>query len=140
MGDEVWAMTFDEYVDEDQDPSGLSFNSPLLTNRRMVKTTIQGILPSIKEQTVYYNNDTSKRFSLEEKILIKRDGMFGFIGSGNIEVGDIYVNQNADGSFSDLEITAVDIINEDRTVYRFNAEPIDHLIAGNMVVHNRKSS
>lgn len=139
MGDEAWSLTFDEYVDEDQDPYGNSFNSPELTNRRMVKTTIQGIYPSIKSQAVYYNSDISKRFSLEEKILIKRNGVFSFISSGDVEVGDIYVNQNVDGSFSDTEITAVDFINEDRTVYRFNAEPVDHLIAGNMVVHNRKS-
>jgi hypothetical protein len=138
VGDEVWAMVYDEYVDEEQGVAINSFSSPELTNKRMEKTIIQSILPSTKTQTIYFNNDINKRFSLQENILIKRNSMFAFVESGQIQIGDIYVNHNEDGTFSDTVIDAITVIDENRTVYKFNAEPIDHITAGGMVVHNVK--
>jgi hypothetical protein len=138
IGDEVWTATFDEYVDESDPSYSPLMQTPTLTNTRLVKSNITGIVPLTKTQTLYYNNDISKRFSLEEKMLVKRDNVYSFIPSGNVMIGDFFIVKNEDNTFSEVEVTAIDYIDEDRTVYRFNSEPIDHLIAGNLVVHNLK--
>ena len=139
IGDEIWTAMFDEYVDESAEVVIGSMETSTLTNPRLEKSSIVGIVPLTKTQTLYYNGDISKRFSLEEKILIKRNNVYKFVSSGNVEVGDFYINKNEDNSLTEVQITQVDYIDEDRTVYRFNSEPIDHLIAGNMVVHNLKN-
>ncbi len=135
-GDEVWTATWDELVDEDISP----FSSPsdTMTNITTVKTTIQSVFPSIKSTTIYFNNDIAKRFSLEEKVLIKRDGVYSFLVTASIELGDYLVQRNEDGSYSEIVISNIQTIDEDRTVYRFNAEPVDTLLAANLIVHNIK--
>lgn len=135
-GDEVFAAQWDELVDES---FGTPFDDPsaTLTNISRVVTTISSVKASIRSTTVHFNNNLSKRFSLEEQILVKRDGYYQFVVSGQILVGDVLIEMSGN-SFTETPITAVDLINEDRVVYTFDCEPTDTLIAGNMVVHNLK--
>jgi hypothetical protein len=135
-GDEVFAASWDELVDESfgspyDDPS------PTLTNASRVTTTISSVRGSQRSTTVHFNNNLSKRFSLEEQILIKKDGMYQFVVSGQIVVGDRLIEISGN-EFVDTLVTSVDLINEDRTVYTFDCEPTDTIIAGNIVCHNLK--
>ena len=41
-------------------------------------------------------------------------------------------------SFEHIPVTNISIIDEQRTVYEFDASPNDILLAGNLIVHNRK--
>jgi len=136
-GDEVWAATFDEYIDEDSTNPSV-FESPTLTNIQSEKTSIMGIFPTLKQTTMYINGDTGKRFSLEENIMCKRNGTYSFITSGLLEVGDILIELQPDKTFIEVPIVSINLIDEERTVYRFNAEPIDLLVAANFLVHNIK--
>ena len=43
-----------------------------------------------------------------------------------------------DGNFYEIAVTKIDMVDEQRYVYQFDAAPNDILIAGNLVVHNRK--
>lgn len=135
-GDEVFAASWDELVDESfgspyDDPS------PTLTNASRVTTTISSVRGSQRSTTVYFNNNLSKRFSLEEQILVKKDGHYQFVVSGQIVVGDRLIEISGN-EFVDTLVTSVDLINEDRTVYTFDCEPTDTIIAGNIVCHNLK--
>lgn len=138
VGDKVWSSTWDELIDESfatpQDAA-----TPQLSNLARVQTEIVSIQPSVKSTTIYFNGDLTKRFSLEENILVKRDNMFSFISTVQVVVGDKFMNVDSEGNYSELSVTAIDYIDEDRTVYRFDAEPTDNLIAANLVVHNGKT-
>lgn len=138
VGDIVWGAIWDEFIDE-------SFGSPTdnpsltLSNLEMQTTEIMAIQPSVKSTTLYINGDIEKRFSLEENMLIKRDGFYMFRSTGTIVVGDIFLHKTADDSIEEVEITSIDYVDEDRTVYRFDAEPLDNLFAGDILVHNGKT-
>ena len=138
VGDEVFSTIWDELIDE-------SFGSPFddpsatLSNLRMNTTTIKSIVPSMKATTLYINGDIKRRFSMEENILIKRDGLYQFANSGTILVGDKVIQKNDSHTFDEVEITEITPVNEERVVYTFDCEPTDTLIAADIVVHNAKA-
>ena len=135
MGDEVWAYTFDELIDESiMSSSEVTYSQ--ITNPTIVKTIVMNVYPSVKPSTMYFNGDISTRMSLYQGVLIKRNDTYSFLISSLIEVGDLFIKRNEDGSFTETEITQIDILEEERTVYQFNNEPTDTFIAGNIVVHN----
>ena len=138
VGDEVYSAIWDELVDESfgtpyDDPS------PTLTNPILNTTRVVSSVPAIKAATIYFNNDITKRFSLEEQILIKRDNMWKFTTSANIVVGDKFLTKNENHTFDETLVTATTIVDEERTVFMFDCEPTDTLIAADMVVHNGKT-
>lgn len=136
VGDYVWSIKWDELVEEAQDPYALlSYNS--LTNLTMDQTQIVSVNVSTKASTMIINNDISKRFTAEEKILIKRDGKFMFEQVINLIPGD-YIHELVDGQVKLVLVENTEVIDQVRDVYMFNASPIDTIIAGNMVVHNSK--
>ena len=65
--------------------------------------------------------------------------MYFFGVTGILEPGDEVIIRNEDGSFSPLPVNEIQIIDESRNVYEFDAAPNDTLIAGGLVVHNRKA-
>lgn len=138
VGDEVFSVIWDELIDE-------SFASPFddpsstLTNVTLNTTTVVSAYPAIRATTIYFNDDITKRFSMEERILIKRDGFWKFANSATISVGDILLIKNQNNSFDETPITSINIVDEQRTVYMFDCEPTDTLIAGDIVVHNGKT-
>jgi hypothetical protein len=136
-GDQVYAAQWSELVDES---FGTPFDdpSPTFTNPELVVTTISSVQASTRSTTVYFNNNMSKRFSLEEQILVKRDGYYQFVVSGQVLVGDALIEVSGN-TFSEAYVTDVTLVNEDRVVYTFDCEPTDTLIAGNMIVHNLKA-
>jgi hypothetical protein len=138
VGDEIFSGIWDELVDES---FGSPFDnpSPTLSNIRMNTTTIKSIVPSMKSTTIYLNGDIKVRFSMEENILIKRDGMYQFANSGTLLIGDKVLQKNDYHTFDEVEITEITPVNEDRVVYTFDCEPTDTLIAGNIIVHNAKA-
>jgi hypothetical protein len=136
-GDEVYAAKWAELEDES---FGTPFDDPsaTLTNPELVVTTISSVQASTRSTTVYFNNNMSKRFSLEEQILVKRDGYYQFVVSGQVLVGDVLIEMS-NNSFAEAYVTDITLVNEDRVVYTFDCEPTDTLIAGNIIVHNAKA-
>ena len=80
----------------------------------------------------------TKRFSLEEQIFVKKDGTYQYLPTSQIDVGDYMVIKNAEQNFAEQPVTNITYLDEERTVYKFDAGPIDTLIAGDMLVHNGK--
>ena len=138
IGDEVYSAIWDELIDES---FGDPFDTPSLTlsNVRMNTTTVVNSIPSVKATTMYLNGDVTRRFSLEENILVKRDSEYQFVNSGNVLVGDKVIQKNELHTFDEIDVEEVTILDEERVVYTFDCEPTDTLIAANVVVHNRKT-
>ena len=67
-----------------------------------------------------------------------RNNKYFFATTGTLEVGDVLVERKDDDSFAEVVVSEITMINEERTVYEFDASPTDTLIAGNLVVHNSK--
>jgi hypothetical protein len=137
IGDEVYSAIWDELIDES---FGDPFDTPssTLSNVRMNTTTVVNSIPSVKATTMYLNGDVTRRFSLEENILVKRDSEYQFVNSGNVIVGDKVIQKNEFHTFDEIDVEEVTVLDEERVVYTFNCEPTDTLIAANVVVHNRK--
>ena len=138
IGDNVWGVTWDG-LDSEFSVDPYTWSSPEVNNLDIVPTVITNIIPSVKEVTLCINNDSAHRFSLEQTILVKRSGMYFFGVTGILEPGDEVIIRNEDGSFSPLPVNEIQIIDESRNVYEFDAAPNDTLIAGGLVVHNRKA-
>lgn len=133
VGEEVWAPHWAELVDESvQDPA--SVTSTTLTAAKLVKTIVRNKVEIAKDVTMVFNNDPSKRFSLEQGMLVRSNGEFSFINSGVVQVGDELV----DSEFSPVPVTHIELINEPRSVYKFDCEDLDTFIAANLLMHNGK--
>ena len=61
-----------------------------------------------------------------------------FRSTGQLEVGDTLIEKNISGEFKEVTVNSIELIDEKRNVYEFDATPNDLLIAGNLIVHNRK--
>ena len=136
IGEQIWTVMYDEYVGE-----SVLKDHPIIksfTNPRLEKTTIIGIVPSVKATTVTINNDINKRFSLEERLFVKTDNGYEYLPVADIEIGQHIIIKNNETDFTEVEITDITFIDEDRNVYKFDASPIDTIIAGDILVHNVK--
>jgi hypothetical protein len=138
VGDKVWSMSWDQLQDETIDPYAQQQYNSKLSGIRRVQTTITSIQESSKAQTIIFNDDISKRFTLEEKVFIKRGELHKFEEAKDISAGDFIFIVTDNGDMNETKVLSTDIIDQSRLVYKFAASPVDTLIAGNMVVHNSK--
>ena len=120
-----------------QDPSASTIYPENLQGVQRVKSQIVQIEPSVKDRTIYFNGDKNKRFTAEEKVLIKRLNSHIFVEAKTITMDD-YIFEATDSGMVATPVTGIDYIEETRDVFKFNAFPVDTIIAGNMVVHNSK--
>lgn len=138
VGEQIWAVKFDEYIDESKEGYKGYLYSKTMTNTEIVQATVQSVVPSTREKTMYFNDDINKRFSLTERMLMKRNDIYQYIPSGDVVVGDIYIGLDSNNNICENLITKIDVVEEHRNVYRYSVEPVDHLFAGGMAVHNYK--
>ena len=135
-GDQVWSAGWDELIDE-----SIAFPSePInqITNLTVTANAVVDVIRSIKATTMTFNNDATKRFSLQQSMLVWTGSQYIFKNSGVIEVGESLVNVSENGSLSHVLVESIQLIDEERVVYQFNVEPVDTLIAANLVIHNPK--
>lgn len=136
VGDQIWSMTWKELIDESMGAYTTATES--ITNSQRVKSSIVNILPKPVTKTMTINNTNALRFSLEEQIFVKDELGYRFKISANIEVGDVVFSVDHEGNISEVQVASTEIIQENRTVYKFDAEPTDTIIAGNIICHNLK--
>jgi hypothetical protein len=138
VGEEIWSPTFDQLIDESLGQTYL-WNATEITGLTLVKSSVANITPSEKS-VMTINNDGDMRFSREQTILVKRNGTYSFIMTGLLEVGDILFKINEFGTgFDELPVTSIELIDGFETVYKFDAEPTDLLVAGGLALHNLKA-
>lgn len=137
IGDTIIGVSWNELTSEiEQDP--FTWSSETMTDVNVIETKITNIAPSVKDITIYFNNDESKRFSLEHTVLVKRENKYMFISTGTVEIGDSIFETGPDWTVIETPVLSIDTIDETRTVYKLDAAPTDVLIAGGIVVHNGK--
>ena len=138
VNDRVWAGTFDENVDESiADP--YSWTTESVTNMTTVSTRIANLQSKQVNKTMTINNDPSKKYSLEQGIFVKRGNVYSYKVTEGLEVGDYVISFNPESmTFSEVLVESIEVIDGDATVYKFDCEPTDTLIAGNLFVHNLK--
>ena len=139
-GQEVWAHSFDEMDDEGEvDPYTMAL--PGLHNQKIVKTTVASVVEKEMPATLTINGDSTKKYSTVQGILYKRNGIYGYINTGLLEAGDIVMEYDYNfHSFNEITVTSIEIDETPSTVYKFDMEPVDTFIAGNMLVHNLKAA
>ena len=137
LGDKIWSITWDGLLDDLQDPGASTVYPENLENVNRVQSEIVQISPSTKGTTLYFNGDPTKRFTPEEKVLIKRGYSHIFVEAKTVTSSD-FIFEATDSGMVATPVTGIDYIEETRNVFKFNAFPVDTIIAGNMVVHNSK--
>lgn len=138
VGDILWAPTYTEYTDESNQPVE-QWEAEMLSNMERVKTTVVSVVPKIKE-TLYFNNDSSNRMSIEQLMLIKpQNENWQYLYSSEANVGDTIIIYNpTNNTFNPTEITSITVDEDDpRPVYAISVEDTDLFIAGNILVHNK---
>jgi hypothetical protein len=137
VGEEIWSPTFDQLIDESLGETYL-WNATEITGLTVTKSLITGISPAEKT-TMTINGDETMKFSREQTILVNRSGTYSFMLTGVIEVGDTIfkINDLGDG-FDNLLVESIELNDTLETVYKFDAEPTDLLIAGGLALHNQK--
>ncbi len=135
-GDEVWSVTFSELVDEDVlNPE--DWSATTLGNMTITRTSVVSKVLSQKTSVMTINNDPSKKYSLVQPVLTKRNGTYFFMHTGAIEVGDAVIEYSyTNNTFTETPVTSVEVIEADSTTYRFDCEGTDTYIAGDLVMHN----
>jgi hypothetical protein len=104
----------------------------------MRTTKIRAIKQTMDVST--YMRINGDYFSLNQTILIYRDGQYKFILSGAVKLGDKVLKRNGSG-IEDLEyliVTDLLMIYDNSTVYQFDTEDGDVFFTENMLVHNAK--
>lgn len=138
VGEEIWSPTFDQLIDESLGQTYL-WNATEITGLTLTKSSIANIVPSEK-YLMTINGDDTMKFSREQTILVKRNGTYSFGMTGLLEVGDILFKINELGTgFDELPVTSIELLDTAETVYKFDAEPTDLLIAGGLALHNLKA-
>ena len=137
LDEEVWSVTWNGQENEfTVDP--YTWSSESIENITNVKTRIKSIKSSIKDATIIINENPDQRFSLEQTVLAKKQGKYFFSTTGILEPGDSVFMRNEDNLFVEVLVDSTRIIDEQRTVYQFDAAPNDIIIAAGIVVHNAK--
>ena len=138
IGDDVFSAVFAELSDDETVDRVDSWNSETLTPLSMRTTKIKAIKQTMDVST--YMRINGDYFSLNQTILIYRDGQYKFILSGAVKLGDKVLKRNGSG-IEDLEyliVTDLLIIYDNSTVYQFDTEDGDVFFTENMLVHNQK--
>ena len=139
VGEEVTTVTLSELptLGSDGDYEYTDFNSSTLTSSGLVSTTITNIQVIENKSVLWFNGDTSKKYSFTQPIFIKRGANYIIKPAALIGSGDYLIKILEDGSISETEVISINEDSSENTVYQFNCEPEDWFIAGDILVHNK---
>jgi len=139
VGDIVYSWDVAELPLDENTYSFNSWVSETLTINSFVETTVTDKILVEKMQTLCFNDLMGMRFSLEQPIFIKRNGLYRIELSGSVEEGDYLVTYASDGQYSETMVESILLVNEsvETDLYFFSTEPYDWFFAGGILVHNK---
>jgi hypothetical protein len=117
--------------------NSLSLNSISLTSSGLIESEVQNIEASQKDTIVWFNNDDTTKFSQEQPIFIKRDGQYGIISSGLIDINDTLIKVSDSGEIVETLITDIKTQQGNYNVYSFSTGLKPWYIAGGVLVHTK---
>jgi hypothetical protein len=86
---------------------------------------------------MYFNEDPGAKYSTTQPMFVKIDGTYKVRTTGSLQVGDILLRVNEDGTTEEQEIFDIVIESGMSTTYQIDCEPYDWFIAGGYLVHNK---
>ena len=136
VGDTLVSVALEELSTEPRSEENFVI-APTLTfvGGGTVETTIVDIIESTKAEIVYFNEDTTAKYSNEQSMFALVDGEFQTLNAGLLQVGDHLVKVSSDGTYVIEEITSITEIYEPTTVYQYICEPYNWFVAGGYLVH-----
>jgi hypothetical protein len=142
IGTKVFTPVWDEFKgDEIENPYDSIIKYDNLSNLRLETGEVRSIKKKVAEETIYFNGNIEKRFSMTQPILAIKDGelVHSWVFAGQVVPGDIIWEYSFNlGIFQKTIIEKTDIISKDEYVYAFDIEDIDTFIAGDVICHNRR--
>jgi hypothetical protein len=136
VGDTLVSVALEELSTEPRSEENFIIGPTLtLGGGEPVETTIVDIIESTKAEIVYFNEDTTAKYSNEQSMFALVDGQFQTINAGLLKPGDYLVKVLPDGTYVTEEISSITEIYEPTTVYQYICEPYNWFIAGGYLVH-----
>lgn len=80
----------------------------------------------------YSINGGFLKLTFEHPLLIKRQGLYMFVRTQNVVLGDVLIRQDME----EVEVVSYERVNEPTMVYNIDIEDIDVYIANGMITHN----
>jgi len=141
-GDTLYTINLAEVANDNEftlEVESQDFTSPTLTSTSgIVETTVLSITAKSYPAHMYFNNNASVKFSLEQEMFVKTStGEYKVMESGTIHVGDYLISIDDNGTISEIPVLTKHVVEEISTVYAVSCEPQDWFIAGGYLVHNK---
>lgn len=138
IGDIVYSISGDNFNESDFNGKIYSWESSHIDNPSLVESTVTAVYEFNHKTLIYFNEEVEGKMSLEEPVLIKRNGKYEFITAGMVEVADIVLKYSKDeGRFIETVIGKIDAEDGDFTTYNLITEPQNMLLVNGLVVHNK---
>ncbi len=112
-----------------------TWSSSDLGQAKKIEAEIFSIQSTLQNKTFMFNGDSTARFSLQEEIIVLRDGVYKFMTPADIKAGDKIV-YTSDEESQYLEVNSVDEINESSVVYRFYTDPDVLVLGESFIIRN----
>jgi hypothetical protein len=140
VGAKVLSPVWDEIYDKQElSPyeSRIEYNS--LTNKKMSVATVLSILEKSVSETVIFNNDESKEYSLTQPVLARKlNGQDAWEFTKDLEVNDIIWEYDLNAKeYKEVLVESIKINNTVKNVYQISVDNVDTFIAGNIICHNK---
>jgi hypothetical protein len=138
VGKIVLSPTWLEYSNDD-DPYNSKVEYSGLTEKELMNGTVAKITTKTVDKTIIINGDSEKHYSLTQPVLSRKgSGLNAWEFTKDLEVGDIVWEYSFDNNdFEEVEITSLDIIDGEETVYALSIDGVHTFIAGGIVSHNK---
>ena len=140
VGTRVISPVWDEIYDKQElSPyeSRIEYNS--LTNKDMSTATVLSVLEKSVSETIVFNNDESKEYSLTQPVLARKaNGQDAWEFTKDLEVNDIIWEYDlSTKEYKEVLVEFIKINKATKNVYQISVDNVDTFIAGNIICHNK---
>jgi hypothetical protein len=140
VGTRVLSPVWDEIYDKQElSPyeSRIEYNS--LTNKDISTATVLSVLGKSVSETITFNNDESKEYSLTQPVLARKaNGQNAWEFTKDLEVNDIIWEYDLNAKeYKEVLVESIKINNTVKNVYQISVDNVDTFIAGNIICHNK---
>jgi hypothetical protein len=136
VGQKVTSFIIDE-LGIDSEEEMFFWNSETFTlSEEYVEAEI-GLIVEKTNYIVYFNGNKDARYSTTQPVFVKSGDSYKIKTTGSLEVGEILIKPNFDGTYEEVEIIDITLEDEVDVTYQISCEPYDWFVAGGYLVHNK---
>jgi hypothetical protein len=136
VGQKVSSFVIDELgIDEEHEM--FSWKSDSLTLSEEYVEAEVALIVEKSNYIIYFNGDQTARYSTTQPVFVKAGESYEIKTTGSLEVGQVLIKPNFDGTYEEIEITEITLEDEVDVTYQISCEPYDWFVAGGYLVHNK---